>query len=241
VTKPIIKASREFDYDLAVVKIRDSALPAADVGRPDDAILVDTGLGAALRTGTLVDLDSTMMISALGALLKHIQEHRTGIELEDSFTDVPIVSLRVKPLEKLMVMNNETFSSLQVFKKERHPSAVKTGGSKEGFSLYGTSMPLMCSRACRHVDGVRSPPSHPTATPPSHHITTPPTISTYRTLPSAHHPTAHHPTHCTAHPVRTTQPIVPHIPLFSRRGADGIVQESERRAAIERVALATEP
>ena len=33
----------------------------------------------------------------------------------------------------------ETFDSLHVFKRERHPSAVKTTG-KEGFSLYGVMM-----------------------------------------------------------------------------------------------------
>lgn len=39
-----------------------------------------------------------------------------------------------------MVMSKETFDALHVFKRERHPSAVKAGGSKEGFSLYGVMM-----------------------------------------------------------------------------------------------------
>lgn len=58
-----------------------------------------------VRPGTLVDLDSQQMVGALGALLKHIQENRTGIELEDSFTDVPIISLQVVSLESLMIMS----------------------------------------------------------------------------------------------------------------------------------------
>ena len=36
-----------------------------------------------------------------------------------------------------MMVDEYTYSSLQIFQREIHPSVFKTGGSKEGLSLFG--------------------------------------------------------------------------------------------------------
>lgn len=105
VTAMKVKTSRDFDYDLAIERIRSTELPAVDVKRSTTSMMVDEQLEGTLRSGTLLDLDAKMMVGAIGALLKHIQENRTGIELEDSFQEVPILSLRVLPLASLVVMS----------------------------------------------------------------------------------------------------------------------------------------
>lgn len=39
-----------------------------------------------------------------------------------------------------MMVDEYTYSSLQIFQRETHPSVYKTGGSKEGLSLFGMSI-----------------------------------------------------------------------------------------------------
>jgi len=36
-----------------------------------------------------------------------------------------------------MLIDDYTYSSLKIFQREVHPSVYKTGGSKEGLSLFG--------------------------------------------------------------------------------------------------------
>lgn len=74
----------------------------------------------------------------MGALLRYIEEKRVGVELEDPATvPVPIMQIDVSQMKDLMLVSRNTYSALQIFRSESHPSAVKRGGQKEGLSLFG--------------------------------------------------------------------------------------------------------
>ncbi|KAK2556631.1 MutS protein-like protein 5 [Acropora cervicornis] len=94
----------------------------------------------------LVPLDNFNMVRSAGALIKYIDKKRIGVELEDPATRVPILSLKVFSLNNLLIVDNNTYSALQIFQKERHPSVYKMGtgnsGSKEGLSLFGNKINL---------------------------------------------------------------------------------------------------
>jgi len=63
------------------------------------------------------------------------------VELEDPDVRVPILGLKVFSLSDLLIVDNNSYSALQIFQKERHPSVYKVGtgnsGAKEGLSLFG--------------------------------------------------------------------------------------------------------
>uniref|UniRef100_A0A669C7X5 MutS homolog 5 n=1 Tax=Oreochromis niloticus TaxID=8128 RepID=A0A669C7X5_ORENI len=67
-----------------------------------------------------ISFDSSLMLRAVGALLKCLDRRRVGVELEDSSVGVPILT------------------HTHIFKSELHPSVYKLhSGEKEGLSLYG--------------------------------------------------------------------------------------------------------
>ncbi|XP_053330075.1 mutS protein homolog 5 [Spea bombifrons] len=77
-------------------------------------------------------------IRTLGGLLKFLDRRRIGVQLEDSSVGVPILSLRKYVLTDIVDMDHDTYSVLQIFKSEVHPSVYKMSSSvKEGLSLYG--------------------------------------------------------------------------------------------------------
>ncbi|XP_063055890.1 mutS protein homolog 5 isoform X2 [Engraulis encrasicolus] len=82
--------------------------------------------------------DSILMVRAVGALLKCLDKRRVGVELEDSSVGIPILQFRVCSLNDMVYMDKDTFSVLQIFKSELHPSVYKLqSGEKEGLSLFG--------------------------------------------------------------------------------------------------------
>ncbi|KAL2083859.1 hypothetical protein ACEWY4_019377 [Coilia grayii] len=82
--------------------------------------------------------DSVLMVRAVGALLKCLDKRRVGVELEDSSVGVPILQFRVYALNDMVYMDKDTYSVLQIFKSELHPSVYKLkSGEKEGLSLFG--------------------------------------------------------------------------------------------------------
>nr|XP_057941012.1 mutS protein homolog 5 isoform X1 [Doryrhamphus excisus]XP_057941013.1 mutS protein homolog 5 isoform X1 [Doryrhamphus excisus] len=93
-----------------------------------------------------ISFDFPLMLRAVGALLKCLDRRRVGVELEDSSVGVPILHFRAYTLKGVVHINKDTYSVLQIFKSELHPSVYKLhSGEKEGFSLYGI---LNCCR-CR--------------------------------------------------------------------------------------------
>ncbi|XP_059909797.1 mutS protein homolog 5 isoform X3 [Gadus macrocephalus] len=84
-----------------------------------------------------MSFDSPLMLRSLGALLKCLDRRRVGVELEDSSVGVPILQFHTYTLTGVVYVDRDTYSVLQIFKSELHPSVYKMqSGEKEGFSLY---------------------------------------------------------------------------------------------------------
>nr|XP_046254342.1 mutS protein homolog 5 isoform X2 [Scatophagus argus] len=85
-----------------------------------------------------ISFDSPLMLRAVGALLKCLDRRRVGVELEDSSVGVPILHFHAYTLKGVICIDRDTYSVLQIFKSEPHPSVYKLhSGEKEGLSLYG--------------------------------------------------------------------------------------------------------
>uniref|UniRef100_A0A8C9U0A7 MutS protein homolog 5 n=1 Tax=Scleropages formosus TaxID=113540 RepID=A0A8C9U0A7_SCLFO len=89
---------------------------------------------------------STLMVRSVGALLKCLERRRVGVELEDSSVGVPILQFR----KDIVFVDKDTYSVLQIFKLELHPSVYKLqSGEKEGLSLYGILNRCKCKFGSR--------------------------------------------------------------------------------------------
>ncbi|XP_074540548.1 mutS protein homolog 5 [Halichoeres trimaculatus] len=85
-----------------------------------------------------ISFDSPLMMRAVGALLKCLDRRRVGVELEDSSVGVPILQFHAYTLKGVVCIDRDTYSVLQIFKSELHPSVYKLhSGEKEGLSLFG--------------------------------------------------------------------------------------------------------
>uniref|UniRef100_A0A674EEL8 MutS protein homolog 5 n=1 Tax=Salmo trutta TaxID=8032 RepID=A0A674EEL8_SALTR len=85
-----------------------------------------------------ISFDSPLMLRSVGALLKCLDRRRVGVELEDSSVGVPILQFHTYTLKDIVYVDQDTYSVLQIFKSELHPSVYKLqSGEKEGLSLYG--------------------------------------------------------------------------------------------------------
>ncbi|XP_056236778.1 mutS protein homolog 5 isoform X2 [Seriola aureovittata] len=85
-----------------------------------------------------ISFDSPLMLRTVGALLKCLDRRRVGVELEDSSVGVPILQFNAYTLKGVVCIDRDTYSVLQIFKSELHPSVYKLhSGEKEGLSLYG--------------------------------------------------------------------------------------------------------
>ncbi|XP_029101881.1 mutS protein homolog 5 isoform X2 [Scleropages formosus] len=93
---------------------------------------------------------STLMVRSVGALLKCLERRRVGVELEDSSVGVPILQFRPYTLKDIVFVDKDTYSVLQIFKLELHPSVYKLqSGEKEGLSLYGILNRCKCKFGSR--------------------------------------------------------------------------------------------
>lgn len=91
-----------------------------------------------LYLSSVIPFESTLMIRALGGLLKFLDRRRVGVELEESTIAVPILAFKKFVLSDIVNMDQDTYCVLQIFKSDIHPSVYKlSSGLKEGFSLYG--------------------------------------------------------------------------------------------------------
>ncbi|XP_035698854.1 mutS protein homolog 5-like [Branchiostoma floridae] len=87
---------------------------------------------------SLVAFENINMVRATGALLKYLDKNRVGVELEDADVRTPVLALKTFSLENIMIIDDSSYSALQIFQKESHPSVYKSGsGAKEGLSLFG--------------------------------------------------------------------------------------------------------
>ncbi|XP_029413742.1 mutS protein homolog 5 isoform X1 [Nannospalax galili] len=91
-----------------------------------------------LFLSSIVPFDCLLTVRALGGLLKFLSRRRIGVELEDPNVSVPILGFKKFVLTHLVSIDQDTYSVLQIFKSESHPSVYKVAsGLKEGLSLFG--------------------------------------------------------------------------------------------------------
>ncbi|OBS60140.1 hypothetical protein A6R68_08767 [Neotoma lepida] len=91
-----------------------------------------------LFLSSIVPFDCVLTVRALGGLLKFLSRRRVGVELEDYNVSVPILGFKKFVLTHLVSVDQDTYSVLQIFKSESHPSVYKiASGLKEGLSLFG--------------------------------------------------------------------------------------------------------
>ncbi|XP_034466474.1 mutS protein homolog 5 isoform X3 [Hippoglossus hippoglossus] len=97
-----------------------------------------------------ISFDSPLMLRTVGALLKCLDRRRVGVELEDSSVRVPILQFNAYSLKGVVYIDRDTYSVLQIFKSELHPSVYKLhSGEKEGLSLYGILNRCRCKFGSR--------------------------------------------------------------------------------------------
>uniref|UniRef100_A0A8C9WWZ5 MutS homolog 5 n=1 Tax=Sander lucioperca TaxID=283035 RepID=A0A8C9WWZ5_SANLU len=90
------------------------------------------------QLSTCHPIHQSIFLRAVGALLKCLDRRRVGVELEDSSVGVPILQFHSYTLKGVVCIDRDTYSVLQIFKSELHPSVYKLhSGEKEGLSLYG--------------------------------------------------------------------------------------------------------
>ncbi|XP_063135078.1 mutS protein homolog 5 isoform X4 [Rattus norvegicus] len=91
-----------------------------------------------LFLSSIIPFDCVLTVRALGGLLKFLSRRRVGVELEDYSVGVPILGFKKFVLTHLVSIDQDTYSVLQIFKSESHPSVYKVAsGLKEGLSLFG--------------------------------------------------------------------------------------------------------
>ncbi|XP_030889549.1 mutS protein homolog 5 isoform X1 [Leptonychotes weddellii] len=91
-----------------------------------------------LFLSSIIPFDCLLTVRALGGLLKFLGRRRIGVELEDYNISVPILGFKKFVLTHLVSIDQDTYSVLQIFKSESHPSVYKVAsGLKEGLSLFG--------------------------------------------------------------------------------------------------------
>ncbi|XP_054936018.1 mutS protein homolog 5 isoform X5 [Physeter macrocephalus] len=91
-----------------------------------------------LFLSSIIPFDCLLTVRALGGLLKFMGRRRIGVELEDYNVSIPILGFKKFVLTYLVSIDQDTYSVLQIFKSEPHPSVYKVAsGLKEGLSLFG--------------------------------------------------------------------------------------------------------
>ncbi|XP_056143009.1 mutS protein homolog 5 [Lampris incognitus] len=138
--KPEVVIYPHVDFGVEVSKQRLMSahlpfLPASISGREKIAYL-----------SSYISFNSPLMVRTVGALLKCLDRRRVGVELEDSSVGVPILQFDVYTLKGMVYIDLDTYSVLQIFKSELHPSVYKLqSGEKEGLSLYGILNRCACT------------------------------------------------------------------------------------------------
>nr|XP_055246033.1 mutS protein homolog 5 isoform X10 [Gorilla gorilla gorilla] len=98
-----------------------------------------------LFLSSIIPFDCLLTVRALGGLLKFLGRRRIGVELEDYNVSVPILGFKKFMLTHLVNIDQDTYSVLQIFKSESHPSVYKVAsGLKEGLSLFGVLNRCRC-------------------------------------------------------------------------------------------------
>ena len=84
---------------------------------------------------SFLNFDATLMIRSMGALIKYLDKNRINVQLEEKTIHTPIVSFKSIKLDDVLLIDQNSLKSLQIFHSVSHPSAYKQN-SKEGLSLF---------------------------------------------------------------------------------------------------------
>ncbi|KAK0404987.1 hypothetical protein QR680_017741 [Steinernema hermaphroditum] len=105
-----------------------------------------------LITSFRVDMNYINMVRAFGALLKYMDRNRIGVEYEHVDVKTPISSIKVFTIEGMLDIDTTTFTALQIFQSDYHPSVGKLAFSFKSSMKEGVSLFRICNR-CRSVPG----------------------------------------------------------------------------------------
>ncbi|KAF2173327.1 hypothetical protein M409DRAFT_62859 [Zasmidium cellare ATCC 36951] len=127
-------------------------VPGDVLARDDEGAADDAGHSGQqaqlLRLAGWINLDSRMSVGCVGALLSYLQRRRSTrfLPLDPNAGSMfRVSSIEMFSMSGTMFINADTLASLQITSTESHPNAQQhgptsknaSGGSKEGFSVYG--------------------------------------------------------------------------------------------------------
>ena len=164
------RPNAEFGYDSArnkLVNLRIGqpggpnvtfVVPGDVVTHEDDMVGGDMGFtgrqGQLLRLAGWINMESRFTVGCAGALLSYLQRRRATAYLPGNHAAAAmfrVATIEMFSLKDSMFINADTVLSLQIMSTESHPNAQNqgpssrgwsSGGSKEGFSVYGLVHPF---------------------------------------------------------------------------------------------------
>ncbi|KXS95611.1 hypothetical protein AC578_10391 [Pseudocercospora eumusae] len=160
------RPNAEFGYDsarnkLVNLRIGQTGGPTVTYTVPGDVMTHDDdrqssdngfhgGQASLLRLSGWINLESRLTVGCAGAVLAYLQRRRATTYLpgdRDAESMFRIARVEMFSLKDSMFVNADTLLSLQITTTESHPNAqqqgpAKSGGSKEGLSVYGLFHPL---------------------------------------------------------------------------------------------------
>ncbi|EME87606.1 uncharacterized protein MYCFIDRAFT_201191 [Pseudocercospora fijiensis CIRAD86] len=169
------RPNAEFGYDsarnkLVNLRIGQSGGPSVTFTVPgdvmtqhDDRQSSDNGFhggqASLLRLSGWVNMESRFTVGCAGAVLAYLQRRRATTYLpgdRDAESMFRVARVEMFSLKDSMFVNADTLLSLQITTTESHPNAqqqgpAKSGGSKEGLSVYGLFHPLAKTQQGRHT------------------------------------------------------------------------------------------
>ncbi|KAJ3240399.1 MutS protein msh5 [Chytriomyces hyalinus] len=86
---------------------------------------------------TIASLQNAQMVGCAGALLSHVSKHvLQSSESVDDDTDFNVASIEAFHLNSHMILNQDCYASLNIFRNEKHPNMFSSD-NKDGLSLFG--------------------------------------------------------------------------------------------------------
>eukprot|EP01127_Copromyxa_protea_P016715 TRINITY_DN5012_c0_g1_i14.p2 TRINITY_DN5012_c0_g1~~TRINITY_DN5012_c0_g1_i14.p2 ORF type:complete len:289 (+),score=41.83 TRINITY_DN5012_c0_g1_i14:261-1127(+) len=100
---------------------------------------------------SLLDLTDEAAVCAAGGLLSYIDRKKAASDFDSSVQITPVNQIIRLTLEGSLCIDRDSYSSLQIFKLEAHPSVHSLGSPKEGLSLFGIFKQKICSQVGRRM------------------------------------------------------------------------------------------
>ncbi|KAJ3248643.1 MutS protein msh5 [Chytriomyces hyalinus] len=87
---------------------------------------------------TIASLQNAQMVGCAGALLSHVSKHvlQSGESGDDNDCDFNVASIEAFHLNSHMILNQDCYTSLNIFRNEKHPNMFSSD-NKDGLSLFG--------------------------------------------------------------------------------------------------------